>query len=81
MTTANINEPATGKDAGGMAATEQETPKQVAPEQALGGTLSKVPETSQSMPKQARLPRARHKVACLTPQQGERQQWQRRPPG
>jgi hypothetical protein len=44
-----------GKDAGYMAiteATEQETPRQVAPEQSLAGTLTKgqVPETCQSVP-------------------------------
>jgi hypothetical protein len=52
--TVNVNESATGKDAGNMAttkATEQETPRQVAPEQSLMGTLSKgqVLETNQSM--------------------------------
>jgi hypothetical protein len=55
--TANMNEPTTGKDVGNMAtteATEQETPRQVAPKQSLAGTLSKgqFPETSQSVPEQ-----------------------------
>jgi hypothetical protein len=49
--TANMNEPATGKDAGNMMtmkATEQETPRQVALEQSFAGMLTKgqVPETS-----------------------------------
>jgi hypothetical protein len=55
--TANMNEPATGKDAGNMVtmeATEQETPRQVVPEQSFAGTPTKeqVPETSQSVPEQ-----------------------------
>jgi hypothetical protein len=55
--TVNVNELATGKDAGNKAtteATEQETPRQVAPEQSLTGTLSKgqVSETNQSTPEQ-----------------------------
>jgi hypothetical protein len=40
----NVNEPATRKHVGNMAtteATEQEMPRQVAPEQSLAGTLSK----------------------------------------
>jgi hypothetical protein len=51
-TTANTNEPSTGKDAGDMVTREQEVPKQGALEQAHEDTLSKgqVPETSQSMP-------------------------------
>jgi hypothetical protein len=55
MMTVNMNEPATGKDAGNMTtteATEQETPRQVALEQSFAGMLTKgqVPETSQSVP-------------------------------
>jgi hypothetical protein len=54
---ANMNKPAMGKDAGNMTtteATEQETPRQVVPEQSLAGMLTKgqVLETSQSMPEQ-----------------------------
>jgi hypothetical protein len=55
--TTNVNKLATDKDAGNMVTTEaaeQETPRQVVPEQSLAGTLSKgqVLEANQSMPKQ-----------------------------
>jgi hypothetical protein len=55
--TANVNELVMGKVGGNMAtteATEQETPRQVVPEQSLVGTMSKVqvPKTNQSVPEQ-----------------------------
>jgi hypothetical protein len=55
LTTASMSEPASNREAGQMAVTEEEIPRQVAPEQTPAGALPErqVPETSQGMSEQA----------------------------